>query len=688
MDQQNQFDAMLEGIRKLQIEETDTPSKQNMASQQETPTETPLHLQPKNDRALKKSQQLDEIIQKLHALKTLETEDRRKEDEKRREQMKALELERDTALQQAKKKEEEFIDFLRRAERGEADLQLEAKNLQKNGERRLKNGDLELQKKDLVLELKHETDELQNKDALVQNRDKKLKDKNRHVQDMEMKLQDTETKLRNTETELQDTKNALQVTLTALETSEILTKERVAELEERDRQLEEKDSQLQEEKESKDRQLESKDRHLEEKDRQLQEVNSLSREKDIELSNQAKLLQFSTIGEYLTKCHVSYIPTVQMNAYQRTPHSLTKQKDRYGPTHANLWEGFLGEQKKIFEQVCNTIGPDLREFPRLITVEEIASNIRPIASEKELEMFINTYVENPVRHVMKKLFSADPQGEVCKVQGKELDFRYYYFAEDMDDIIDTIEEHAAVQEVQGKESTNASEDIPDTTIDIADPDTIKKPAPVQEVQEVQEKKSTKASKARTQEGTFRPDGMCVLIKWQAGQKGSILIFPYECKPPHNLTNKDLDVILKLLGSFWTAKRPVGILLQAWNSVRYALVQIYDYMVRSLSEFGILTTGTAIVFLRIDWANGAKTLQYHLARPAFDAAQASEADVAPLSAVGQYVSFIVRALKESQHGNHKTRMGRMDTRKTLSKVTMGTATNTNAASASTSGTAMR
>ncbi|KAG6076241.1 hypothetical protein E4U30_007918 [Claviceps sp. LM220 group G6] len=626
MDQQNQFDALLEGIRKLQIEETDTPSKQNMVSQQETPIETLLHSQPKNDRALQRLQQLDEIIQKLLALKTLETEDRRKEDEIRHEKMEALELERDTALQQAKKKEEEFIDFLRRAERGEADLQLEAKNLQKNEERRLKNGDLELQKKDLVLELKRETAELQNKDALVQDGDKKLKDKNRQVQDMEMKLQDKET-------ELQETKNALQVTQNALETSEILTQERVAELEERDRQLEEKVS-------------------------QLQESNSLSQKKDIELSEQARLLQekdlllrFSTIGEYLTKCHVSYIPTVQMNAYKRTPHSLTKQKDRYGPTHVNLWEGFLGEQKEIFEQVCNTIGPDLRVFPRLITVEEIASNIRPIASEKELEMFINTYVENPVRHVMKKLFSVDPEGKVCKAQGKELDFRYYYFAEDMDDIIDAIEEHAAVQEVQGKESTNAS-------------------------------------KARTQEGTFRPDGMCVLIKWQAGQKGSILIFPYECKPPHNLTNKDLDVILKLLGSFWTAKRPVGILLQAWNSVRYALVQIYDYMVRSLSEFGILTTGTAIVFLRIDWANGAKTLQYHLARPAFDAAQASEADVAPLSAVGQYVSFIVRALKESKHGNHKTRMGRMDTRKTLSKVTMGTATNTNAASASTSGTAMR
>ncbi|KAG6309252.1 hypothetical protein E4U44_007224 [Claviceps purpurea] len=108
---------------------------------------------------------------------------------------------------------------------------------------------------------------------------------------------------------------------------------------------------------------------------------------------------------------------------------------RYGPTHANLWEGFLGEQKEIFEQVFKTIGPDLREFTRLITVEEKASNIRPIASEKELEMFINTYCENPVRHVLEKLFSVDSKGKICNVEGKEVVFRYYYFNQDVDDMI-------------------------------------------------------------------------------------------------------------------------------------------------------------------------------------------------------------------------------------------------------------
>ncbi|KAG6258479.1 hypothetical protein E4U49_006306 [Claviceps purpurea] len=88
-------------------------------------------------------------------------------------------------------------------------------------------------------------------------------------------------------------------------------------------------------------------------------------------------------------------------------------------------------------------------------------------------MFVNTYFENPVRHVLEKLFSVDPEGKICNVKGKEVVFRYYYFNEDVDDMII---------------------DIPDMTIVIPDPDTIEEPAPVQEVQG---EKTTKASKPST-----------------------------------------------------------------------------------------------------------------------------------------------------------------------------------------------
>ncbi|KAG6194994.1 hypothetical protein E4U10_002363 [Claviceps purpurea] len=617
MDRQNQVNAISQCIEEL--ERRIVVWKKDMASQQETPAETLSPQKNVNDGALQKSQQPDEIVLKYLAV---EREDRRTEDEIRHKQseetlkalkaLKALEalealeaeLERDSTMWRAEKKDEESMEAqkkMRDAERREFDLQPEVEELQHN------------------------------EDSLL-HKDKTLEDKNRELQEKKIALQGTEMELQKTKEALQETKKVLQMT-------ESLIQDRDAE--------------------------------LEKKDRQLQETKSLSQEKDVKLSDQARLLQeqdlllqFSTIYEYLTKCHFSNIATIELNAYRRTKLGVTRMKNRYGPTHVNLWEGFLEEQKEIFEQVCETIGPDFRGFPRLITVEEIASDIRPIASEKELEMFINTYFENPARHVLRKLFSVDPEGTVCNVEGKEVAFRYYYFNQDMDDMI---------------------VDIPDTVIEIPDLDTIEEPAPVQEAQE---KKKRKASKPSTQEeGSFLPDGMCVLIKWLVGQNQSILIFPYECKPPHNLTNKDLAAVLQLIGNFWTAKKPEGMSQHTWNSVRYAITQIYDYMIRSLSEFGILTTGTAIVFLRIDWASGAKTLQYHLARPTFDAAQASEADVPPLSAVGQYVSFVVRALKKSRHGDHKARMA---TRKTLSKVTMGTgtATNTNAASASTPGTAMR
>ncbi|KAG6094078.1 hypothetical protein E4U30_003670 [Claviceps sp. LM220 group G6] len=127
-----------------------------------------------------------------------------------------------------------------------------------------------------------------------------------------------------------------------------------------------------------------------------------------------------------------------------------------------------GKAKEIFEQVCNTIRPDLREFP--------SSNIRPIASEKELEMFINTYFENPVRHVLEKLFSVDPGGKVCNVEGKEVVFRYYYFNQDMDDMIIDIPDTII-------DIPDTTIDIPDTIIDIPDTDTIEESAPVQEVRE-------------------------------------------------------------------------------------------------------------------------------------------------------------------------------------------------------------
>ncbi|KAG6152697.1 hypothetical protein E4U11_007300, partial [Claviceps purpurea] len=113
--------------------------------------------------------------------------------------------------------------------------------------------------------------------------------------------------------------------------------------------------------------------------------------------------------------------------------------------------------------------------------------------------------------------------------------------------------------------------------------------------------------------------------------------------PHAVTRL-LSELLQATDTFGEAKpgRPPQ---PAMNLLYGALMQIYDYMVRSLSSFGMLTTGTgeAIVFLYIDWSSDEKTLYYHVERPGEPAADVKGAtydlkEAAFRLAVGQYVTF--------------------------------------------------
>ncbi|KAH8193699.1 hypothetical protein TruAng_012136 [Truncatella angustata] len=73
----------------------------------------------------------------------------------------------------------------------------------------------------------------------------------------------------------------------------------------------------------------------------------------------------------------------------------------------------------------------------------------------------------------------------------------------------------------------------------------------------------------------------------------------------------------------------------------AITQTYNYMIEGGLEYGLLTTGETIVFLRVDWREPG-TFLYHLAEPAFEvAAQSGEHHAC--TAVGQYLAFSLMAL---------------------------------------------
>ncbi|KAG6228807.1 hypothetical protein E4U26_000753 [Claviceps purpurea] len=162
--------------------------------------------------------------------------------------------------------------------------------------------------------------------------------------------------------------------------------------------------------------------------------------------------------------------------------------------------------------LCELFPSNLPIFPRLITVQEIGSKTRPIASEKATEMFINTCIEDPVRETINKLHSLDPNGSICPMGGI-LDFVYH--PRNFDD---------NPGRVLGPERA------PEDTISVRDKD-------------------------------FRPDGLCVIVEWQAVKGRNIVIFTYEVKALHNLEEDDLNAVLKfpnLPDNFWTAKNPGGI----------------------------------------------------------------------------------------------------------------------------------
>lgn len=72
-----------------------------------------------------------------------------------------------------------------------------------------------------------------------------------------------------------------------------------------------------------------------------------------------------------------------------------------------------------------------------------------------------------------------------------------------------------------------------------------------------------------------------------------------------------------------------------------MVQTYHYMIETGLEYGLLTTGQAIVFLKIDWAEPA-TLYYQLAEPGPEASTHPN-NLSVCSAVGQYLAFTLLAL---------------------------------------------
>ncbi|RDA87891.1 hypothetical protein CP532_1696 [Ophiocordyceps camponoti-leonardi (nom. inval.)] len=89
----------------------------------------------------------------------------------------------------------------------------------------------------------------------------------------------------------------------------------------------------------------------------------------------------------------------------------------------------------------------------------------------------------------------------------------------------------------------------------------------------------------------------------------------------------------------------------------AITQTFHYIIENGLNYGLLTTGEAMIFLKVNWNEPPGRVYYHLAYPGQDVENAPEGTSHQLTAVGQYLAFTLMAsdsLKRSRQLDQTTK----------------------------------
>ncbi|KJZ68704.1 hypothetical protein HIM_11905 [Hirsutella minnesotensis 3608] len=319
--------------------------------------------------------------------------------------------------------------------------------------------------------------------------------------------------------------------------------------------------------------------------------------------------QPTTLNEYLDACHRSVFAKLQV---EQNPDLVTggstSPQSKWCPTNLQPWPEFLEEQRRTFGLLLDNFPCDsdrLFESEHFLATMGARIGGRSIADEKVLEFFLHNAVEDPVRNIVNQLVEV-PDVRRAFDLGNGIVFENH--------------PHAL--------SDNAEEVVDRQT----------RPAPPSTPGHGENLKKLQA------------DQICI-YRFDDAQGRRTRAFICEYKPPHKLTVQHLHVGLRVADIYEdvvnrktipTSKDPEGRFeYHAERLTASAITQTYHYMIEGGLEYSLLTTGEAIVFLKIDWDEPG-TLLYHMAVPSIEvAAQTKDAHLC--TAVAQYLAFTLLAI---------------------------------------------
>ncbi|KAI6506875.1 hypothetical protein MCOR10_011352 [Pyricularia oryzae] len=293
------------------------------------------------------------------------------------------------------------------------------------------------------------------------------------------------------------------------------------------------------------------------------------------------------------------------NAPRRNSNAPKRQNNKLNPLHLT---NFIHHQRITFGTLYDTFPTNSRAFENRAFLSGLGKRIsgRRILDEKTLESFLHISVEDPVRAIIDQLREVEEVRSAFDL-GNGIIFENHAHA--ISDVAD---------EVVYLDTPSTPPATPNHSLDL---------------------------------NRLRPDQICVYRSDNAGSERRTMIYISEYKPPHKLTAPHLRLGLRPMNIYTEVVNrktiPTSVDLDArfqYHAERLtaaAITQTYHYMIEGGFEYGLLTTGEAIVFLKVDWREP-ETLLYHLAEPNAEVL-AHPNHFHLCTAVGQYLAFSLMAL---------------------------------------------
>ncbi|KAM6508519.1 hypothetical protein FALCPG4_018359 [Fusarium falciforme] len=352
-----------------------------------------------------------------------------------------------------------------------------------------------------------------------------------------------------------------------------------------------------------------------ERERQLERQRAEAAERERQLERQRaeaseQQTQPTTLNEYIAGCHSLVFSsfTIELNPKLTSKGPITNPRNKWCPTNLSPWPDFLQQQRITFGTLYDTFPTDSRVFENQSFLAGLGNRIskRKIADEKTLEYFLHNSVEDPVKTIMDQLKEVEEVRSAFHLGNGIIFENHPHALSDM------------AEEVVDRETPSTPPSTPDHRLDL---------------------------------NQLRPDQICIYRSGNAGSTRRTMIYMSEHKPPHKLTAPHLRLGLRPMNIYKDVVNRKTIPTSVDPDARFqyhaerltaaAITQTYHYMIEGGLEFGLLTTGEAIVFLKIDWREP-ETLLYHLAEP--DAEVSAHPHHFHLcTAVGQYLAFSLMAL---------------------------------------------